>query len=666
MKYKFRRPKSFQKNKVRYLNRFRPSRDRLIIDASSFGHTKPGMKIVRNQSGFKKALRSKHSFIYNKTKGWIVFNENGNNPGYGRGGHIARLPRRSKLKLSQVRFKNPLPFNDPETSESLPLTTDPISPDPSITDQTTSVPTTADPSASETSTTEPSTAEPDSTTPSTPGLDLTPADDQVSQPLWYDPEVQTIFPGGPQRQWILEKNHSGVLQRAGEVDRFAISPSSGSVLSLSLTSDPNTWPLVRIINSDGKLIADATAFDDQSASTRGFRTNGEDLFAEVYSQDTFTGNYELTTTVWETQHPLLKRPETLSILLDEESLLSGDRFSSKYLYVNNGLIYVSFGNGINPQLKGWWEEVLASTDALIEPEFMVVPSSDPRTQLSLNQTAEESISGAAGHYTSSFQYSKLEDESTYDYHRSETLAEITLSEGVYSHASRFANSREAGWKSTAFHELGHALGMEHPHDFSDGDGDDVIGTNGTVMSYVLEQDENGDPGFTELDIQALQLIYGPETGRTTPSPIADLPLLINSRVFDLDRRWKAPQLTAAWVGNSQITEPATGTVLKTFQLTRSDGDLSSAARIWLDFEVDSELKVWDSMLGFSEGFHDVVIAGNSATFQPGEATTTFELPVLAGTHTEGDEWLEITVRPEDPSYFSAVPSSPARLTIMDS
>lgn len=666
MKYKFRRPKSFQKNKVRYLNRFRPSRDKLIIDASSFGLAKPGIKIIRHQSGFKKALRSKHSFIYNRTKGWIVFNENGNNPGYGRGGHIARLPRRSKLKLSQVHFKNPLPNNDPETSKPLPLTNNPITSDPPITDQTTSVPTTTDPSATEPSATEPSTSEPDSTKPSTPALDLTPADDQGSQQLWYDPKVQTIFTGGPQRSWNLEKNYSGILQQAGEVDRIAISASSGSVLSLSLKSDPNTWPLVRIINSDGKLIADASAFNDQSASTTGFRTNGEALFAEVYSQDTYTGNYELTTTVWETQHPLLKRPETLSILLDEESLISGDRFCSRYLYVNDGLIYVSFGDTITPQLKEWWEDVLASTDALIEPEFMVVPISDPRTQLSLNQTAAASVSGAAGHYTSSFQYSKLEDNSTYDYRRSESLAEITLSEGVYSHASRFANSREAGWKSTAFHELGHALGMEHPHDFSDGDGDEVIGTNGTVMSYVLEQDEDGDPGFTELDIQALQLIYGPESGRTTTSPIADLPLLINSRVFDLDRRWKAPQLTAAWVGGSQITEPATGTLLKTFQLTRSGGDLSSTARVWLDFELDSELKAWDSMLGISEGFHDVVIVGNSATFQPGETTTTFELPVLAGNHTEGDEWIEITVIPEDPNYFSAVPSSPARLTIVDS
>ena len=583
--------------------------------------------MVRNRTGFTKALRSDHSFIYDRLRGWIVFNENGDAPGYGRGGHVLRLPRRTKLKSSQVRFKNPLPFTDSESTQPLPTPPDP--------------------------------------TPSTSVFDLTPVDDQASQGLWYDPSVQTIFQGGPQRPEHLESTHSGVLQLAGEVDRFAISASSGNVISLSLESDPNTWPLVRIVNGDGQMIADSSAFNEQSASISGYRTDGEPLFAEVYAQHSFTGNYELSVSIWKTQYPLLQRPETLSILLDEDSLLSGDRFSSQYLYVNDGLIYVSFGDGISPQLKSWWEDVLASTDALIEPEFILVPSSDPRTQLSLNQTTASSVSGAAGHYQSSFQHSKLEDGSTYDYQRTESLAEIILSEGVYSHASRFSDSREAGWKSTAFHELGHALGMEHPHDFSDGDGDDEIGTNGTVMSYVLEQDEDGDPGFTELDVQALQLIYGPESGRITPSPVAGTPLLINSRVFDLNRRWKAPQLTAAWVGGSQITEPATGSVLKTFQLTRSGGDLSSAARVWLDFEMNSDLKIWDSMLDFSQDFHDAVILANSATFQPGEATITFDLPVLADNHAEGDEWIEISVRPEYPSYFSSVPTSPVRLTIVD-
>ena len=72
------------------------------------------------------------------------------------------------------------------------------------------------------------------------------------------------------------------------------------------------------------------------------------------------------------------------------------------------------------------------------------------------------------------------------------------------------------------------MGLEHPHDSSDGDVDDVIDTNGTVMSYVDAPDSDGDPGFTDLDVQALQFVYGSETGLSTPSPLSGIPLLIDS------------------------------------------------------------------------------------------------------------------------------------------
>ena len=318
-------------------------------------------------------------------------------------------------------------------------------------------------------------------------------------------------------------------------------------------------------------------------------------------------------------------------------------------------------------MKRWWEDVLAATDALIEPEFVVVPQAHPKSQMVLNQTSAPSLSGgAAGIYQSpSYTWSRLDDGSPYNYRRSTQHGSITLSAGAFTHASRFAGSREAGWKSTAFHELGHALGLEHPHDSSDGDVDRVIDTNGTVMSYEKEKDADGDPGFTALDVKALQFVYGSETGVSTPSPVPGVPLLIDSRTFDLSQRWKSPELAAAWVGGSTIREPKSGLATKVLQLTRSGGDLSIESTVWLDFDLGAGVKNWNSRSGYSEGFHDVLIIGNSVTFEPGEASAQFELPIVAGSHAESDEWLDVTVRPQYPSHYSAVPDAALRLTIID-
>ncbi|WP_232199811.1 M43 family zinc metalloprotease [Synechococcus sp. CC9616] len=500
-----------------------------------------------------------------------------------------------------------------------------------------------------------------------PGIDLTSTFISGAGSTWFDPANQTLFRGGPQRPQRLEKLVSGSIDTAREVDRFAISAAAGSVVSLSVAADPGTWPKLRLVDADGRELAKSSAYNKSTASTSGWLSDGRDLFAEVHAQQSFTGSYDLTAMVWETQQPLLEIPDALNILLDNTSLSSGDRYSSHYLYADDGLIYVSFGDGITAELQRWWEDVLASTDAIIEPEFVVVPLPHPKSQLTLNQISASSVSDGAGHYQSPpYTHSKLEDGSSYDYRRTEPTGEIVLSEGVYSHAYRFADSLEAGWKSTAFHELGHALGLEHPHEFSDGDGDDVIDTNGTVMSYVDKQDADGDPGFTTLDIQALQFIYGRESGRTTPSPITGSPLVIQSRTFDLDRRWKAPALSAEWVGGSQVMEPSAGTTVKTLQLTRSEGDISSETRVLLEFDLDPNVMLWDSYADYSEGFHDILILSYSVTFAPGEATATFDLPVVAGSHAEADEWVDVTLVPEYSNFFSAVPGAPLRLTILDS
>ena len=87
--------------------------------------------------------------------------------------------------------------------------------------------------------------------------------------------------------------------------------------------------------------------------------------------------------------------------------------------------------------------------------------------------------------------------------------------------------------------------------------------------------------------------------------------------------------------------------------------------IWLDFDLGSGVKNWNSLSGYSTGFHDVLILDNSVTFQPGEATAFFELPIVAGSHAERDEWLDVTVRPQYLDHYSAVPDAALRLTIID-
>ena len=481
------------------------------------------------------------------------------------------------------------------------------------------------------------------------------------------PTTDAVFPRGPRPTEISSENFSGAIGVGGEVDRFLISASAGDVVSLSVSAEDGTWPLVRLVDAEGRVVAPVRSYNNNSASTSGYRVEGAGLVAEVYAQHSFTGSYDLQVERHASDAPLRSIPQDLLILLDQDAMDRANQYASRYLFSDEGLIYVSFGSGLTDELKRWWEDVLAATDALIEPEFVVVPQSHPKSQMVLNQTSASSVSdGAAGIYQGpSFTWSELADGDEYDYRRATQHGTITLSEGVYTHASRYAGSREAGWKSVAFHELGHALGLEHPHDSSDGDVDRVIDTNGTVMSYEKAQDSDGDPGFTDLDVRALQFVYGSESGVSTPSPLSGVPLLIDSRPFDLSQRWKSPQLSAAWLEGDSVQEPSSGLFAKVLQLTRSDGDLGIESRIWLDFELGEGVMNWNSRTGYSEGFHDVLILGNSVTFQAGEASALFEVPIVAGSHTENDEWLDVTVRPQYPDHYSAVPDAAFRLTILD-
>ena len=701
--------KKYNKRGAKKKNNFKainPSSDNIAINTTLFNiNDKPDVYIANSKKEFNKAKKTNFELIYHKKKGLLYYNENGDSKKFGKGGVIAIFSRRQNLHVDFFKFTD---HSTTPSSEPLPT----LLPDQAPTglllsasrfaenipsNSIISTLSSRDPSPEDTHTYSLVSGDgsedngsfelednqlkikksPDFENKSSYSIRLQTTD---SGSLTFEksfildvidldeiPTTDAVFPHGPRPTEISLDQFSGAIDTGGEVDRFPISSPAGTVVSLSVEAADGTWPFVRLVDAKGHVLDPVRAYNNNSASTSGYQNKGDVLFAEVYAHNSNTGSYNLQVARYESDAPLYSMPQDLLILLDQDSMNSADQYASRYLFSDEGLIYVSFDSDLTDELKSWWEDVLAATDALIEPEFVVVPEGHEKSQMVIHQTAAESVAGGvAGFYQGpTYSFYELVDGSDYNFRRVTQEGEITLAESAFSHASRFAGSREAGLKSTAFHELGHALGLEHPHESSDGDVDHVIDTNGTIMSYKKEQDSDGNPGFTDLDIEALQFVYGSESGVSTPSPLSGMPLLIDSRTFDLSKRWKSPKLSAEWVEGNSVQEPSTGLFNKTLRLTRSDGYLAIESTIWLDFDLGEDVKNWNSRTGYSEGFHDVLILGNSVTFQPGEATVLFELPIVAGSHAESDEWLDVTVRPQYPSHYSEVPDAALRLTIVD-
>ena len=350
------------------------------------------------------------------------------------------------------------------------------------------------------------------------------------------------------------------------------------------------------------------------------------------------------------------------VIIDDGSSITDINLQAGYLHSNDGIIYVSIDSSMSSELQEWWLEVFADADSLIEPEFAIVPKSDSLSQLTVYQLQSDYTSeGGSGVYIgpSALIYQDGTVERTSE-------ARIELGQSVYSHSIRFAESLEAGWKSVAYHELGHAMGLEHPHEWGDGDGNNIIDTNTTVMSYEQTVDADGSPGYTWLDVQALTYIHGAETG-AVGVPVAGT-LLADLGPFDTAQTWKTPSLSMAFEGGDTVNEPSAGTVTRRLALTRSDGYLGNGATVFLDWQFGPEL-YWTPQTESPEWYRDIMFGGSypsQVVFQPDQQVAYVDITVFGDERIEGDEWLEVTARESrSPGYFQAFPAETLRLVLTE-
>ena len=321
-----------------------------------------------------------------------------------------------------------------------------------------------------------------------------------------------------------------------------------------------------------------------------------------------------------------------SILIDGGSSIKADVLKAKFLHGNNGVIYIAFDSSIDSELRQWWLDVLAATDAIIEPEFAIVEPDNSNRQLIIKQV--ESEGSASGMYRSSYQYSVIKGERVYE-RADPSNYSISIAESAYSHSSKFGNSQEAGWKHVAFHELGHALGLEHPHDWDDGDGNNEIDTNNTVMSYQTALSDDGNPQFKQLDKAALIEIHGKETGQKSKA-ISGSTLVSDLATHNPNKTWKPPSLSMVFAAGAFISEPASGLTKTQLLLKREDGNIESEIKVNLDWKFAENLN-WYYPNGYQVGFHDFLMDSPwQVSFEANQSTLAVDLWIVGDTKKESN------------------------------
>ena len=124
-------------------------------------------------------------------------------------------------------------------------------------------------------------------------------------------------------------------------------------------------------------------------------------------------------------------------------------------------------------------------------------------------------------------------------------------------------------------------------------------------------------------------------------------------------------LTLTWDGGNTVREPDNGTVVKTLIIARRDGVMEEQT---LQLEDFGSNVYWNwSLEDYDSSYHDVLLDSPfEFTFLEDQAEIRVDILIVgSASYDTSEEW--ITVAPWYPeNSFSAYPTTPVRLTIIDS